>query len=465
MIPQRNRTVPLLTAGLLLLAFVAGPGAVSAESGTARPAPCPAASLDRKTAAPLTLRDCLAIALRNNPDIQAAREDAAAARAGVDEVAGQRWPHVDLVGNYTRHMDDQRLVPARRPMEPGTYGDNLAAGDVVVRFPFYTGGRITSEIRASELLRQSSLHRLTRTRRAVIFNVSSVFYAILARKKVIESLEFSEKTLKRHENRVQDLMDVQRAARVDLLRTEVRLADIHQRLVRERNILDIQHRLLANLLGIENRASPLTVRGTLHLSPVTIPLERALAGARRARADYKALKAETEAQARRVDAARAGHRPTVSLEGGYGGRWALGSATEQAGADDSEDTGRVGVMVDFPIFRGGSVAARIRKEERRLRALKERLRKLDLRIRLDVETALLNIASNLERVRSSETAIEQGKESLRIEQEKYALGRGSITDVLDAQAALLTSQTNYYRSLSEYNTSIAELHLAIGEEE
>ncbi|RLC23463.1 MAG: TolC family protein, partial [Deltaproteobacteria bacterium] len=83
----------------------------------------------------------------------------------------------------------------------------------------------------------------------------------------------------------------------------------------------------------------------------------------------------------------------------------------------------------------------------------------------DVETALLNIASNLERVRSSETAIEQGKESLRIEQEKYALGRGSITDVLDAQAALLTSQTNYYRSLSEYNTSIAELHLAIGEEE
>jgi len=43
----------------------------------------------------------------------------------------------------------------------------------------------------------------------------------------------------------------------------------------------------------------------------------------------------------------------------------------------------------------------------------------------------------------------QAEESPRIEREKYDLGKGSITDVLDAQSALLDSQTNYYRALAD----------------
>ncbi|RLB14308.1 MAG: TolC family protein, partial [Deltaproteobacteria bacterium] len=52
---------------------------------------------------------------------------------------------------------------------------------------------------------------------------------------------------------------------------------------------------------------------------------------------------------------------------------------------------------------------------------------------------------------------------LRIEQEKYQLGKGSIIDVLDAQSALLNAQTNYYRSLADYRTARAQLRLAVGE--
>jgi len=45
--------------------------------------------------------------------------------------------------------------------------------------------------------------------------------------------------------------------------------------------------------------------------------------------------------------------------------------------------------------------------------------------------------SNISRFKATVKSIEQAKESLRIESLKYELGKGSITDVLDAQAALL----------------------------
>jgi outer membrane protein TolC len=44
------------------------------------------------------------------------------------------------------------------------------------------------------------------------------------------------------------------------------------------------------------------------------------------------------------------------------------------------------------------------------------------------------------------------------------LGKGAIVDVLDAQDALLESQTSFYRALADYNIAVAQLHLAVGEE-
>jgi outer membrane protein TolC len=126
--------------------------------------------------------------------------------------------------------------------------------------------------------------------------------------------------------------------------------------------------------------------------------------------------------------------------------------------------GRVGVVVDIPIFEGGRIEARVRQEKARLLAAQERLRRLELQVQLDVETATLNIASAARRVQATEKAIEQAQESLRIEREKYDLGKGSITDVLDAQSALLDSQTNYYRALADYNVALAQLKLAMGEQ-
>jgi outer membrane protein TolC len=412
---------------------------------------------------PLTLDECIRIALENNPDPRATIHEVNAARARRDAAAGQRLPSLNITGGYNHYLDSQRLIPARENGEMGVFSRDIFSSDLVLSLPLFTGGRIISEMEAAELIEKSAEHRLTRTKEEVVFNVSSVFYGILAQRHVIASLEFSKKALQEHLKRIQDLLAAQRVAKVDRLRTEVRIADIEQRLAGEQNLLAIQSRVLTNLLGLDHAQEPVEPVGMLVFVKTPIPeVGKAIQDAFGGRSDYLAARAALEAQARTVDAARAAHWPVISLQGVYGGRWAADPTDRPSGIEGSDDVGHAGIVMDIPIFEGGRIEARVRQEKARLWAAQERIRQLELQVRLDVETAVLNIGSAGRRVEATEKAIEQAEESLWIEREKYDLGRGSITDVLDSQSALLDSQTSYYRAVADYNIALAQLKLAVG---
>jgi outer membrane protein len=412
----------------------------------------------------LTLQLAIETALENNPEVAARNWDVTAAEARRDHASGARLPRLGVVGQYNHHMDEQRLLSARRDGEPGIFTRDVVSSDLVLSVPIFTAGRLDNEVKAAELLRQAASQRLARSREELVFSVSSVFYSILSQRYVIESLLFSRKTLEEHVKRIDALVAAKKAAKVDRMRTDVRLADIEQKLVREKNLLSVQQRILANLLGLKGSDVELLPSGELEpQEKYPVPnLDAALSSAWKSRGDYKAARSSLEAQAKKVDSARSGHWPTVSVQGKYGGRFAVGSPT--GGGDEQVDAGQVGLMLEVPLFEGGQVDANIREQQAGLHAARERLRLLNLQVRLEVESALLDVQSFRERASAIRKSIVQAKESLRIEQQKYNLGKGTIVDVLEAQAALLESETTYYRVLSEYHTAIAQLRLAMASE-
>lgn len=403
---------------------------------------------------PMDLDRCVDIALRNNPEIAATTWEVSAAGFRIDQARAARWPSLSADSGYFHHLDNQRLIQARYNGEPGFFDTDIFRGDIILKIPLFTGGRIINEISASQILRKAEENRLSRTRDELIFNVSSTYYGILAQRKVIYSLEFSIQAMEEQLKKISDLLAVQKAARVDLLRTQVRLADLKQNLVREQNLLAIQKRLLANFMGLDYDSDRIDIEGKLSFEEITCDADLLTTEALRARPDFLATRARLEAQARRVDIARAAHYPNVSILGSYGIRAnSLG---------DDEDVGSVGLGLTVPLFEGGRILARESEERSTLAAARERLRKLELQIRQEVETAVLDVRSSSERVKATQQAIDQGRESLRIERQKYELGLGSITDVLDAQSALLQSETNYYRALADFRTSVARIGLVTG---
>ncbi len=412
----------------------------------------------------MTLRQAVGIALANNPEVAASGWDAAAAGARLDQAFSERLPRLGVAGGYFHHLDPQRVLPVGQPGDPAILSEDVVTGDIVLSMPLFTAGRLTNRVRAAELLQSAADHRLARLREELVFNVSSLFFAILAQRHVIESLEFSKRALDEHIERVDALVKARKAARVDLMRAEVRLADVEQRLVGEKNTLTVQRRALINLLNLRDDTDEIVLKGELKSQAIApVPdLETALAAAGGKRDDYSAARSALEAQARNVDAARAGRWPTVFLQGAYGPRWAAGSTT--GSGDELGDVGRIGLAVEVPLFEGGRIGAEVRERRAELAAAQKRLRRLELQVRLEVETALLNVSSSRERVDAIGRAITQARESLRIERRKYDLGRGAIVDVLDAQAALLETETTYYRALAEHHTAFAQLKLAMGEE-
>lgn len=437
--------------------------------------PSPSHPFPKKETAPegqLTLERSIEIALKNNPEVAATLWDVSVAGAKVDQAKAARWPTLTYEGNYIKYQNSRPLFDVRYNGERRIFNKQISRGDVLLKLPLFTGGRIVNEIKAAELVRLAEENRLSRTRDELVFNVSSTFYGILSQEKVIDSVRFSLQAMQEQRQKMAKMVEVAKAARVDLLRTEVRVADLEQGLEKETNIWEIQKRLLANLMGLDFEKAQLKFSGKLSFEKIGYRSEQLVPRALELRPDFKAAQERVESQAKRVDVARAGHSPNINLVGAYGYR-----GTGVVGAYDDrdpkhptnrgpfyDDDGQVGLTLTLPLFEGGRISAKVGEETSALAAAQERLRKLNLQIRQEVETAILDVDSSSERVKATEKAIEQARESLRIETLKYNLGAGTVTDVLDAQTALLVTETTYYRALADFRSALARLKLAVGGE-
>ncbi|MGQ9689344.1 MAG: TolC family protein [Desulfobaccales bacterium] len=418
----------------------------------------------------LSLAQALEIALKNNPEVAATQWEVSTAGAKADQAKAARWPRLTYEANYIKYLNSRPLWESRWQGERRIFSAQQSRGDLLLKFPLFTGGRIINEIKASELVRLAEENRLSRTKEELVFNVSSTFYGILSQEKVIASVRFSLKAMQEQQRKMAKMVEVAKAARVDLLRLEVRVADLRQSLEKETNILEVQKRILANLMGLDLNTAPINVTGRLTFETVNYRPEQLVSRALVQRPDFLAAKKRLESQARRVDAARAAHWPTVNLVGSYGyrgsGVFGVYDDRDSKHAKNRgpfyDDDGNIGVTLTLPVFDGGNITAKVKEEFSALAAAQERLRKLNLQIRQEVETAILDVKSSSERVKASEKAIEQAQESLRIETLKYNLGAGTITEVLDAQTALVVTETNYYRALADFHTALARLKLAVG---
>jgi outer membrane protein TolC len=97
-----------------------------------------------------------------------------------------------------------------------------------------------------------------------------------------------------------------------------------------------------------------------------------------------------------------------------------------------------------------------------LRVREEAATETTLQRRLELANAEASVRSAAARIEASRLAVEQAQESLRIEQRKYELGQGTITDVLDAQSATVESESLRARALADHAISLAARDFATG---
>ena len=104
----------------------------------------------------------------------------------------------------------------------------------------------------------------------------------------------------------------------------------------------------------------------------------------------------------------------------------------------------------------------VKEKESAAEELKNTRKALVDNVLLGVKEAKLYLDTAEKNIPTTEKAVLQGEENLRVNEEGYRAQVNTITDVLDAQALLTQARVNYYKALYGHHLAKANLLRAVG---
>jgi len=400
----------------------------------------------------LTLSQCTDIALKQSPLLKSSELDVAASQESVKGAKGALFPRVDLNAGYTRENRPIPFIPAQSPIIPPAFSDEIYFWNVFLRMPIYEGGRLSGQVKISEIEKEIQSSRKEFTTQDVIANVTNTFNKLLQLKEFRVANLKSVEALERQQKNTKLFVEAGRSAKVELLRVEVQLASERQNLIRTEETINRARYALAYFMGVDIKEVP-DVEGRLSTDEqVTAQnIDELL----KSRPDIVASSRRVEQTKARVDVASSRRYPSISLFGNYG---------HKAGVelDQRYEVWEAGVLGSINIFDADIISSEIRREKISHQKAQEELKLATLKARLEVDNALSSIREAENKLSMAKKAMEQSDETLRIEELKYKAGAGTITDVLLAQSAMSLAQANYYQALYDFNAATTEFKRATG---
>jgi outer membrane protein len=395
----------------------------------------------------LTLKDALNRALERNPLMTEARLGVDASEEGIRSSQGKHWPKLSMDISYNQRQDPVPYIPAQSTLIPARFSDDYASFGLLLTLPIYQGGQTVANVRLSTVRRDLQKLSLSQTRNELIANTVNTYHKQLQLQQLWKASDATVTALETQMKNARLLFDVGRIARVDLLKVEVQLANERQRQLTVNEALATTGATLRYLMGDD----PSTSREPLVLAdPLTMPggTTATIPDASKpwsARPEYQsALLGVKEAeQTRRITFGKL--LPTVNAVAGYADQFGFSPWYKEA-------NWYLGLQLSIPLFERSLYA-----DFRRDTILKEKsaARKavVEQQLRLDLTTAEASLRESANRVTTARQAIEQAHESFRIEQQKYGAGAGTMSDMLLAQSADITSEANLSQAIFDYTAA------------
>lgn len=380
----------------------------------------------------LDLATAFTLALTNRPEIEASTEGTAMASAALEGVRGTRWPTMGLQGSAVRFQEPMVVAPlhAFDPSAPPTFDATLLRTTLGAEYTLFDGGARSGAIRAAEALMQQAGRREAVAEASVLEATARAFVALRTARTRSSAAQAQVRAMEAEVSRVEQLLDVGAAARVEGLRAQAALARARAEQSAADQALAVAAASLARWTGMELDHVLRTDLVQPRLRPATV---QALAGAATLAPEVEEAHLAAEAAQARADAAGASRMPRVHLTGGllqYG-----------SGAGDFTNEWQTGIRLDWPIFSGGVLSARAEEARAGARAADAHARGAELRHMDQAERASAAWTAAAERQQAFRAAVETLEEVARIEALALAEGAGLQRDLLSAEADLFSARS------------------------
>ncbi len=120
------------------------------------------------------------------------------------------------------------------------------------------------------------------------------------------------------------------------------------------------------------------------------------------------------------------------------------------------------MSVSVTAFDGGRTSAAAAQARAQAEALRHQLEDLGRRIRLDVESRVLDLGANRATVELAERNLEAAGENVRVAHDRYREGLIPSSELLDAEAAELRAGLDRTAAASALQVAVANLSRAVG---
>ena len=121
----------------------------------------------------------------------------------------------------------------------------------------------------------------------------------------------------------------------------------------------------------------------------------------------------------------------------------------------------VGLILSIPVFDGERAAGAKKEANAVLNSARSDLQAAKIQVKTDVSQAFLGVQSAEQQVQAAQANLSNAKESLRIAEGRYKSGLGLFLDIINAQSALLTAETNSVIASTELSHQRVALRKAI----
>jgi outer membrane protein len=394
------------------------------------------------------------LALDNDPQLQAAKEQLRAARESKSLARSQILPTIGLGATYDRVRSEYKTLQGVPYDVDSTSHDKALALNLTQ--PIFRVDRLLQLEQADSTIAQAEAEYAA-AEIDLMVRSTTTYFNILTAEDDLRVAKAEREATGRQLEQAQQRFDVGLIAITDVHEAQAAFDAARASEIAAENSLGNAWEALFEIIGPQPKQELAKLGDDLTLNP-PVPNDPQEWSDTAQQQNYSiiAARAGLESLKQQIDISRAGHYPTLDLVGAY--------TMVRSDADTATelDSGSIGLSLEVPIYTGGAVSAQTRQAQANFRANQQGLDQTRRAVNRQVRDAYRGVLSTISQVEALKAATVSAQSALESTQAGYEVGTRTIVDVLNVQRNLFSSQRDYLNSRYSYIINGLNLKSAAG---
>ncbi|KPJ51178.1 hypothetical protein AMJ40_00825 [candidate division TA06 bacterium DG_26] len=410
------------------------------------------------TSQPLTLDDCVKIALEHNLTLRQLSEQVRAATAEYQSSWSNFLPTLTVSGGYSRYRTETPWPGGYYTLEDTSWSASFQLSQTLFDSErFALSARLRAQKEVSEM-------EFTKERLNVSLKAKEDYYNLFRMKKLRQVSETRLKESEKNLEKTEQLHRLGSASRAALLKAKVDFLEAQLEAIKASKNVELAKSNLLITLGFGPSEEIVLEEDSLIELKEPPSYEVMLELASRHSPKLRSAKANLGLAKANLYASYGAYLPKLSFSATYGyqGRYAF--PLKQAWDEGRKDW-RFGLTISVPIFTGFQRYLSTNKRSAELRSAEHYREIVERNLRLELENSYLTIEESTKRLELAEEAFELAQESYEAAKERYDLGAAPILELIDAELSLVKAESARIEAFYDYRLGIERLKAIVGKED